>query len=180
MERTLFMQAAVVWTDSLSPSSPSWLISRILSILLAGPCDAGTHRASHQTQAPGAACMMMPCLEKSLRLGKGNLDLYFWASNLLLPNISAFWKGLLFFCFEEGRRKMCVRTAGRSLAISWEPPAWPGWAGAHSVVGLLQRSCCGFYPHLCSPNSRPKSVLVPQLAMGNRWWCDPSGSSRLL
>lgn len=138
MERTLFWQ--------VPPPLGSFHIS--LSIVLTGPWGAGPHRAS---QAPGAACMVMPCLEKSLRLGKGNLDLYFWASNLLLPNLSAFWKRQLFFCFEESRRKMCVRTAGRSLAISWEPPArprcWtrrPGWAGAHSVAGLWQRSRVAF------------------------------------
>lgn len=96
----------------LSLTSSSWLISHILSLFIHGSlCCWHSQGISSDVSSWGgwerAACVVTPCLEQSLRLGKGDLDLYLWASNLLLPNIPAFWKGQLFFCFEESRGK-CV------------------------------------------------------------------------
>ena len=59
----------------------------------------------------------MTGVEEPLQLGKGNLDLYFGASKILLPNVPTFWKGSCFSALKEVKGK-CVRAAGRSLAIA--------------------------------------------------------------
>lgn len=133
-------------------------------------------KASRQTCSPWAvgcaACVLFPSLEKSLQLGKGYLDLYFWARNPLLPSIPFFWKEQLFFCFDGSPRKLCVGTAGRSLVIVRRSPFEGaaqvltrilGRGGANRGIGPQQGLCCGFPPQLCSSNSKDKAerVLVP-------------------
>lgn len=114
MERTVASPCRQRWCrqNLLSRTSSSWLISHSLSFFIHGSlCCWHSQGISLDLSSWGgrewAACVVTPCLEQSLRLGKGDPDLYLWASNPLLPNIPAFWKGQLFFCFEESRGK-CV------------------------------------------------------------------------
>ena len=98
--------------------------------------------AGHLGQAccpggPGCtAYVVMSSLEKSLRLGK---EIWIFISGQATPNIPAFWKGWLFFCFGGSGREMCVRASGRR-----SPGAGRGGLGA--ALGTRASAPCRFHP----------------------------------
>lgn len=137
-----------------------------------GPCDAGTRRASRAgplSWGSGVHCPRGDVQSGEISpAGKGNLDLYFWASNsqhsCLLERVVVFllrrkWKGNVCVSRREAR-----------------PGGWTGRSGCSAGdtgIGPLQVSSCGLSPALQVQLRGPGLKFAAE----NRRLCGPSGGT---